>query len=332
MEMLGNSDGLAGDGEATLPGRDPTREMYQDLSRAYAFFNERLFAGTLPGCLLTLRAQGRTLGYFSPERFMHPDGSLAHEIALNAEAFAHSSIEACMSTLVHEMVHLQQVVEGTAARRRYHNRDFADRMKRVGLIASTTGRPGGKQTGERMDHYIESGGPFETLLPELLTADFGARWADRMITVEPRPTLSFPDPGPGDRSTAGQPSVDTAASADHPHPDQPRGANSNAEPAIQDGQQPDQDQDDLPTLPAPGGQVAPSGALPEEPDSPYSRPLAMASPDRFVTPSRAAKRASKTRYTCPQCRANVWGKPGLEITCTPCDVYFRTGNELALLP
>lgn len=31
------------------------------------------------------------------------------------------------------------------------------------------------------------------------------------------------------------------------------------------------------------------------------------------------KKASKTKYTCPSCDMNVWGKPGLSVGCIDCD-------------
>ena len=33
----------------------------------------------------------------------------------------------------------------------------------------------------------------------------------------------------------------------------------------------------------------------------------------------ARKVKTKTKYSCPSCDVNVWGKPELEITCNPCD-------------
>ena len=34
---------------------NPTLKTYDGLNRAYAFFNDRLFAGELPACLVTLQ-------------------------------------------------------------------------------------------------------------------------------------------------------------------------------------------------------------------------------------------------------------------------------------
>ena len=36
---------------------DPTRTTYQGLTEAHDFFNERLFGGRLPRCLITMQRQ-----------------------------------------------------------------------------------------------------------------------------------------------------------------------------------------------------------------------------------------------------------------------------------
>ena len=35
------------------------------------------------------------------------------------------------------------------------------------------------------------------------------------------------------------------------------------------------------------------------------------------------KRASKTKYTCPDCGLNAWGKEGVNIKCADCDKYLE---------
>ena len=35
--------------------------------------------------------------------------------------------------------------------------------------------------------------------------------------------------------------------------------------------------------------------------------------------TRKKKAASKTRYSCPACELNVWGKPGINVKCGDCD-------------
>jgi hypothetical protein len=42
----------------------------------------------------------------------------------------------------------------------------------VGLIPSDTGKPAGKQTGQRVSHYIEPDGRFEQVCSELIQSGF----------------------------------------------------------------------------------------------------------------------------------------------------------------
>ena len=51
------------------PRLAPTQETYNELQMAYDHFNERLFGGQLPSCLITLQREKRTFGYFSAARF-----------------------------------------------------------------------------------------------------------------------------------------------------------------------------------------------------------------------------------------------------------------------
>jgi len=37
---------------------------------------------------------------------------------------------------------------------------------------------------------------------------------------------------------------------------------------------------------------------------------------------KATAAKAKTKYSCPSCEANVWGKPGLALLCVDCDVVY----------
>jgi predicted SprT family Zn-dependent metalloprotease len=162
-----------------ISAQRPTEQAYEELQRAYDWFNQRLFEATLPQCLITLQRHKRTMGYFCHERFVDIQGQRTDEIAMNPEYFAVQSAEAVLSTLVHEMVHLWQQHFGKPGRGQYHNGEWAKRMLRVGLVPSHTGQPGGKQTGDQMDHYIEPDGAFSVCCSDLLATDFRISWYDR---------------------------------------------------------------------------------------------------------------------------------------------------------
>jgi predicted SprT family Zn-dependent metalloprotease len=46
-----------------------------------------------------------------------------------------------------------------------------------------------------------------------------------------------------------------------------------------------------------------------------------------VTPTDRAKRNNKTKYQCPSCSVNVWGKPSLNVVCGDCNEKFVELSE-----
>lgn len=146
-----------------------TTEQYNALQNTFSYFNETLFANTLPNVMLTFSRHNRALGFFVPNQWTDSDTKKEklHEISLNPDYLNVRDLKDAYSTLVHEMCHLQQEEDGSAPRRCYHNKDFAAKMERVGLITSNTGVEGGKRTGQNMTHYIEIGGAFEKAFEDL---------------------------------------------------------------------------------------------------------------------------------------------------------------------
>mgnify|MGYP000976900691 CR=1 FL=1 len=168
----------------------PTDVTYRAFQTAYDTFNRQLFGRRLPACMITLRTFGKARGYFSPDRFVHlADVTTTHEIALDPRQFMDRTALEVLSTLAHEMCHLEQAEHGTPSRAGYHNREWGELMCRIGLIPSDTGRPGGKQTGQNMTHYIEPGGRFETVARRLVEGGrFSIGWADIEGFLQDDPT------------------------------------------------------------------------------------------------------------------------------------------------
>lgn len=159
--------------------KKPTEEAYAELQTAYDFFNVALFDGRLPACLITYHRNKRTYGYFSGDRWDGAGERLADEIAMNPQHFTARGTPEVLSTLAHEMVHLEQHHFGKPSRSGYHNTQWANWMVRVGLVPSHTGEPGGKRVGQQMTHYIETGGPFDVACGRLLKKGFQISWVDR---------------------------------------------------------------------------------------------------------------------------------------------------------
>lgn len=180
--------------DEAIPQARPTMQAYTELQHAYDHYNSELFEGQLPQCLITMQRQANCMGYFSQKRFVNADGSTTDEIALNPENLAGYPITETLQTLVHEMVHLWQYHYGTPGRRAYHNAEWAKKMEEIGLMPSSTGKPGGKKTGEKISDYPILGGKFLDSSRRLLTNSFTISWHDRFprrraVTVEVDPEV-----------------------------------------------------------------------------------------------------------------------------------------------
>jgi hypothetical protein len=141
---------------------DAIEDTYTPLDKAFDFFNDNLFNGKLPPCVITLHRKKGAHGYFWGSTWQERNGQqIRDEIALNPESFRGRSTPKILSTLVHEMCHMEQHHFGKPSRSGYHNKGWAQMMENVGLIPSDTGGPDGKRTGQQMTHYIEPSGHFE---------------------------------------------------------------------------------------------------------------------------------------------------------------------------
>ncbi len=154
-----------------------TSQQYLDFQAAFDFFNAQLFADSLPQVLVTLQRHSKARGYFAPERFQgRGTDATVHEIALNPDAFCDETDERILSTLAHEMVHLWQQIHGHAPRRCYHDREWAAKMKEIGLQPTTTGDPGGQETGQHVTHFVVKGGPYALAYAKLSKQGLKLRW------------------------------------------------------------------------------------------------------------------------------------------------------------
>lgn len=163
----------------------PTADTYISLDDAFAFFNARLFAGRLPTCLITLQRHKSAYGFFWAEKFGRKSAAddKIDEIALNPTHFRNRTMEQSLSTLVHEMTHLEQQHFGKPSRNGYHNKQWVGFMKAVGLYPSSTGAPDGKETGQKVSHYVDDGGPFAVACRELLSQGFTLDYVERLGDV-----------------------------------------------------------------------------------------------------------------------------------------------------
>jgi len=164
----------------------PSLEASAELQFLYSYFNDRLFDGKLPHCMVVYTRKPRCFGYFAPDRFRNLDGQLVPELALNPTYLSvYGDIEA-FKTMAHEQTHVAHYYFGPLNRngRRpsngYHCRNWGAIMRQIGLMPSNTGKPVGKPTGYQMMEYVIQGGLFEQVCDELLSSGFKLNWGDNV--------------------------------------------------------------------------------------------------------------------------------------------------------
>ena len=275
--------------------KQPTIDLYTLFCTAFEHFNKRLFGGALPNVIITMQRKNKTMGYFSKNRWADASGQTFHEIAVNPTYFAGHKLIEVLQTIVHEQCHLWQEEFGTPSRRTYHNSEWAHKMESVGLMPSSTGKPGGSRTGQTMSDYPISGGHFLQACTGLLSTGFDLSWIDR-----------YPACLPVDPSTA-SPSIGMASVQHFSE----HGLDEESFQLVQevDGPQDRVDAVEIGTkLNTVLLDVIPNIVLPDSSEA------------------SEVKKKNKVKYTCG-CNNNVWGKPDLSLRCEVCKRSFKTAES-----
>ena len=187
-----------------------TRTEYRAFQKAYDFFNHELFDNSLPHVLATLQRKSGARGYFSADRFSgRVEDIAAHEVAMNPDKFTGRTDEEILSTLAHEMVHVWENAFGNPTHG-YHGKKFAAKMREIGLYPSSTGEPGGKETGQKVSHYILHDGRYAKAYAKLSKGGFHLNWqsapASKNARAKVESKTKFTCPGCGQNSW-GKPSA-----------------------------------------------------------------------------------------------------------------------------
>lgn len=117
-----------------------TKVVVSELHRAFKMFNDNLFAGQLPEPAILIQSRGNkklTLGWCSVEKIWKNNTTQEekYEINLVAEAI-NRGVYPVMATLLHEMVHLHNMVYGikdTSRGYTYHNKQYKKVAEEHGL-------------------------------------------------------------------------------------------------------------------------------------------------------------------------------------------------------
>jgi len=140
----------------------PTPTQFSAYQQIFDYFNQALFQGLLPDCMLSFsrrRSSSHTL--YTSGQWQKDTGTVTPEISLNVKQLHENEPKEVMAILVREMVHLWQEQYGKSSGKGYFNRQWADKMEGIGLIPTATGLPGGKRTGKGIKHSIDPQGKFE---------------------------------------------------------------------------------------------------------------------------------------------------------------------------
>ena len=159
------------------------KKLIEALYRAYDHFNRDLFSSLLPDVHITIGVKRGVEAIYSPDQFnpiTEKDGEITHrtldEILLNPVEFSKDERHV-LSLLCHEMAHHYENHYGRPGRNGYHNQSWGNTMKNIGLYPSSTGEPGGKETGIKVSHYVIPDGPFEDAFNDFMSEnDLSLAW------------------------------------------------------------------------------------------------------------------------------------------------------------
>jgi hypothetical protein len=142
---------------------------YSVLQQAVDHFNKQLFDGSLPDVFMTYQRKAHSHGSYAPDRYSgRADEIRRGGLSLNPDNFIGQTDEQIAQTLVSLMAECWQDAFGTMrSARGYHNKEWAAKMKAIGLQPSSTGGVGGKETGQRMSSYIIPDGAFANAFTKL---------------------------------------------------------------------------------------------------------------------------------------------------------------------
>lgn len=159
----------------------PSLDFYSYLQSAFDFFNSRLFDDKLSPVMFTITRKKSTAGYFRANGWIVEGGDNIHEIAINPQYFITSSPLELYQTIVHELVHQFQYEHGTPSRTNYHNTEWAEKMKSIGLMPISKN---GKGTGQSVSDKPIAGGIFERACSDFFMAGYKLAIVDSQYNSE----------------------------------------------------------------------------------------------------------------------------------------------------
>lgn len=271
----------------------PTSDTYDSILQAYDFFNQALFDSQLPKVIITYHRQRRVMGYTSIARWVNSERECIDELAVNPEYFAKYPLVEICQTLCHEMTHIWQAHYGTPGRRGYHNTQWAKKMISIGLMPSSTSKPGGSTTGESMMDYILEEGAFLYHCRELVSQGYQLPWVDRYpVFRHDVPILAF---------TASDDAIEL---------------DKNFHPKKSHSKQSVAYRSESEMLESP---LLDEMKLDETKNLDADTALTVST----LLTSKPPQKSGRVKYCCKSCQILVWGKPGLKLGCLDCNIQLQ---------
>ena len=286
----------------------PTERIFNSLQYAADFFNRELFNNQLPDVVLTIDSSKTALGSYSDSRWSDESGEFISQIALNSGPFASAPLISTLSVLVHEQVHQLQYLIGSPSRRGYHNKEWGQLMRDIGLEPDNFK---GGDVGEKVGHTIVEDGPFLHACIKLIQEHkFTLPLFDRRVLYPGTIRITSKNNGPevnekeGHSSAPEKDKVKTALELNEIYKDLEAKSMEDAISLVRSTDATD-DVIDLLTRPMTNATTHPE----------YYYTAASVKP-LIPKPRRHGNRA---KYVCKECNVHLLGKPGILVKCLKCD-------------
>lgn len=158
--------GDAPDETPAAPAINPNLVLWVRYGDAFDYFNQTLFKGKLPNCILSFGAQGRSLGYFRRSVWVRNTGEdNLHEISLNPNLLSRGD-DLILEMLVRCMVSLWEYTYGEpSSNERYCSTQFTSMMELIGL-------PCEAPCGNNVQHKVDETGRYAAIRPDAMSHFF----------------------------------------------------------------------------------------------------------------------------------------------------------------
>ncbi len=141
----------------------PSAEQYDSFQNIFDYLNQNLFNNTLPDCMLRFSIKSNRIdGSFLPSSWSRDDKDIKHEISINPTLLAKQNKQEILAVICHNMVHLWQYTYSDLSEgsKKYHNKQWVEKMESLGLEPRNIGKRGGTQTGRAVTQVPKPNGLF----------------------------------------------------------------------------------------------------------------------------------------------------------------------------